>query len=145
MGYSHHFYYRQNYNQEKVQKVKDEVEIICKLFSDIKITCKIKLNDIEIYQNNEILFSLFFSYTGLNNLVEFYFKTNRADYDPCICMILLSCANNLNNFCFDTNGSIKEWKNPIDLYETHIGRLNLDKNIHLIDGYNYEGKIIISI
>lgn len=140
MGYSHYYLNNNTSTIEQKNKTLEEVKKICELFVHMNIKDMSDINEIKVYQGDELIFFLY-----LTMKYSYYVKTNRADYDPCVCMLFLACANNLDGFTFSTNGSIKEWRDPIDKYERHITKLKLIEKDHEINGYDYVGRIIIDI
>lgn len=143
MGYTHYFAIDYRMTNSQLEKITKEIEIICKLNEKYGISLYTYSNYMTIKYNKEEI--LILNFNNQLNYEQRYLKTNRAEYDLCICMIILSLANNLYNFSFETNGSIVEWQKPIDLYIEHIGQLKLNKEKHIIKDYDYENKIIISI
>lgn len=136
MEYIHYWSYNEIAPEDKISKVIDE---ITKLIAICNIKLNMNINEKEILingdkENNEDNQDFLLNFKEVS---KSFCNTAKKPYDFVVCLVLLSCANNFDNFEFNSNAGILEWYKPIVLYEDIIGKLKLNREKHIIK-YRYK-------
>lgn len=145
MGYSHYWGYLSLATHDQKEIIIKEIKILCnELNYRLSINYKNQEDDYKpeyscykdaIINTDEIIFNTIDGeyegsesfYLNFNTIKLFsHCKTNRSEkYDLMVCLIILSLANNIDNFTFSSDGNIEDWLEAFNIYKQYIGKINI--------------------
>ena len=124
--------------KEKIDQIIFEVEYIINNNNDIELQGEYN-DEPPVINHNEIIINGkgnyeydIFSITFNEPIKYDECKTNKFPYDTIVCLILLSIANNVEDFIFASDGNIEYWIPIIQKYIEYFGQINVDFNKHFI-------------